>query len=146
MACALVSILVCKTIFCLEFSDPLRVDSSTASLHSVRRGSSWDSAQSNWCFPCLRVEDVSSMSHDDASFTNFMFNIVLYVCFRMSVYYFYSYYFDLLHAYTVSPIIACFGMFTSSPSQRLINELIVYPWSGVRRRRRVLLSQSSNIF
>ena len=45
----------------------------------------------------------------------------------MSVYFFYSYYFDLLHVYTVRPIIACFGMF--------IGELIVYPWSGVRRRR-----------
>ena len=78
MACALISILVRKTIFCLEFSDPQRVGSSTASLHSVRRGIPWDSAQFNWCFPCLRVQDVSSMRHDDASFTNFMFNIVLH--------------------------------------------------------------------
>ena len=100
--------LLVDTIFCLEFSDLLRVGSSTSSLLSVRRGSTWDSASSDRCLLCLRVEDVSTMCHDNASYTCIMFNIVLY---GMNVYFPLHMFFDPLIVYTVSSIIVCFGMF-----------------------------------
>ena len=55
----------------------------------------------------------------------------------------------LIMGETVSPL---FWSFLSHLSRRLIGELIVYPWSGVRRRRpsairpSVRLPQCSNIF
>ena len=39
-----------------------------------------------------------------------------------------------------------YGLFLAHLSRRLIGELIVYPWSGIRRPSSVVRSQCSNIF
>ena len=50
------------------------------------------------------------------------------------------------HSSTMYRLIMSVCLFLAHLSRRLIGELIVYPWSGVRRPSSVVRSQCSNIF